>query len=103
MISGMRAANGIWSIIGYSLLSVDLQLFFFQAEDGIRDIGVTGVQTCALPISLNGKNAFDLIHPDDMPQANDLFEQTLEKPGMNITTELRLLHSSGVWRGFVGG
>src|SRR5947209_2940257 len=27
-------------------------LFFFQAEDGIRDIGVTGVQTCALPILL---------------------------------------------------
>src|SRR3712207_7754816 len=26
-------------------------IFFFQAEDGIRDIGVTGVQTCALPIS----------------------------------------------------
>src|SRR3712207_8161749 len=24
--------------------------FFFQAEGGIRDIGVTGVQTCALPI-----------------------------------------------------
>src|SRR2546429_10009221 len=27
-------------------------LFFFQAEDGIRDVAVTGVQTCALPISL---------------------------------------------------
>src|SRR5256885_7620972 len=26
--------------------------FFFQAEDGIRDYKVTGVQTCALPISL---------------------------------------------------
>src|SRR3712207_8478390 len=26
------------------------KVFFFQAEDGIRDIGVTGVQTCALPI-----------------------------------------------------
>src|SRR6266511_6265627 len=26
--------------------------FFFQAEDGIRDFHVTGVQTCALPISL---------------------------------------------------
>src|SRR6478672_3930084 len=26
--------------------------FFFQAEDGIRDLIVTGVQTCALPISL---------------------------------------------------
>src|SRR5207248_5527342 len=29
--------------------------FFFQAEDGIRDRTVTGVQTCALPISLRVK------------------------------------------------
>src|SRR5687768_17679736 len=28
--------------------------FFFQAEDGIRDVAVTGVQTCALPISPHG-------------------------------------------------
>src|SRR5687768_18119837 len=28
------------------------QSFFFQAEDGIRDVAVTGVQTCALPIFL---------------------------------------------------
>src|SRR5216683_4386502 len=28
--------------------------FFFQAEDGIRDLIVTGVQTCALPISRPG-------------------------------------------------
>src|SRR5206468_6330177 len=28
--------------------------FFFQAEDGIRDLIVTGVQTCALPISAGG-------------------------------------------------
>src|SRR5256884_4546478 len=27
-------------------------VFFFQAEDGIRDVAVTGVQTCALPIFL---------------------------------------------------
>src|SRR2546429_3553403 len=30
-------------------------LFFFQAEDGIRDVAVTGVQTCALPIFFGGK------------------------------------------------
>src|SRR5690625_6165940 len=30
---------------------VYLEFFFFQAEDGIRDGHVTGVQTCALPIS----------------------------------------------------
>src|SRR5437667_5824483 len=29
-------------------------IFFFQAEDGIRDRDVTGVQTCALPISSAG-------------------------------------------------
>ena len=29
---------------------LECEFFFFQAEDGIRDIGVTGVQTCALPI-----------------------------------------------------
>src|SRR5256884_4131552 len=29
----------------------DKLFFFFQAEDGIRDVAVTGVQTCALPIS----------------------------------------------------
>src|SRR3712207_7634294 len=34
--------------------------FFFQAEDGIRDIGVTGVQTCALPI-----------YPDHQRVSND--------------------------------
>src|SRR5258706_2435535 len=30
--------------------SLAISLFFFQAEDGIRDWSVTGVQTCALPI-----------------------------------------------------
>src|SRR2546429_3134666 len=30
---------------------VIMVFFFFQAEDGIRDVAVTGVQTCALPIS----------------------------------------------------
>src|SRR5256884_6234392 len=32
-------------------MRVDSYVFFFQAEDGIRDVAVTGVQTCALPIS----------------------------------------------------
>src|SRR2546427_746550 len=37
--------------------------FFFQAEDGIRDLTVTGVQTCALPISMKEttKLAYDVI------------------------------------------
>src|SRR5437773_2728111 len=36
--------------------------FFFQAEDGIRDRDVTGVQTCALPIlSMTGYQVQDLV------------------------------------------
>src|SRR6478752_9925034 len=31
-------------------MPVHIYFFFFQAEDGIRDVAVTGVQTCALPI-----------------------------------------------------
>src|SRR5690606_40137758 len=46
--------------------------FFFQAEDGIRDFHVTGVQTCALPISVesvlprmkDGRQAFFLFLPE---------------------------------------
>src|SRR5690349_22585786 len=38
-----------WRDSAPGLYTVD---FFFQAEDGIRDLYVTGVQTCALPISL---------------------------------------------------
>src|SRR5260370_19992721 len=34
-----------------SLMAMYCSVFFFQAEDGIRDSSVTGVQTCALPIS----------------------------------------------------
>src|SRR5256885_1717044 len=43
-----------------STTSIDimgLQAFFFQAEDGIRDYKVTGVQTCALPICCQVKPA----------------------------------------------
>src|SRR2546429_2982179 len=35
--------------------------FFFQAEDGIRDVAVTGVQTCALPISQAQRMALEAV------------------------------------------
>src|SRR5699024_12040657 len=38
----------MWCVFFFSYL---ICFFFFQAEDGIRDRNVTGVQTCALPIS----------------------------------------------------
>src|SRR2546421_5369353 len=59
--------------------------FFFQAEDGIRDLIVTGVQTCALPISVarrgqvhrDGVKAFALAHAE---------EQVESRPDSSIDT-----------------
>src|SRR5256886_10278521 len=45
-------ANLFAGIHGTFGLRYAILFFFFQAEDGIRDLTVTGVQTCALPISL---------------------------------------------------
>src|SRR5437773_9193619 len=42
---------GLMLWLGLLWLIVCFFFFFFQAEDGIRDRDVTGVQTCALPIS----------------------------------------------------
>src|SRR6185312_16883765 len=41
----------VFSLFFFLLTVCIVMFFFFQAEDGIRDLIVTGVQTCALPIS----------------------------------------------------
>src|SRR2546430_3450521 len=46
--------------------------FFFQAEDGIRDLTVTGVQTCALPISDGVREDADLRQPRRPLRRGDL-------------------------------
>src|SRR2546429_889480 len=38
------------TVKGNHLETIFIYVFFFQAEDGIRDVAVTGVQTCALPL-----------------------------------------------------
>src|SRR6266496_1837107 len=52
--AGRRLLESVFTHAHQASLTVvfDLSVFlFFQAEDGIRDLYVTGVQTCALPIS----------------------------------------------------
>src|SRR3712207_7841182 len=69
------------------------EFFFFQAEDGIRDIGVTGVQTCALPISTKetpakGHNLFE--HEEGREAFPSPFTATVLQPGRSgITARLR--------------
>src|SRR2546422_5259859 len=57
------------------------RFFFFQAEDGIRDVAVTGVQTCALPI-LDRADAGPLLRGGvhhRVPRRRDLYAQDLPR------------------------
>src|SRR2546430_7951501 len=64
-----RRASGYESVEGdgSGWWSLSRFFFFFQAEDGIRDLTVTGVQTCALPISVHVLPLFRL----DLERARD--------------------------------
>src|SRR3712207_839553 len=84
--------------------SGDWILFFFQAEDGIRDIGVTGVQTCALPILRNsiGKDIEDAIEVwpilfENLPEdfLGDEKRATLEEKSIMRTLQLYALMKQG--------
>src|SRR5207237_7875071 len=64
-----------------SLLSVCCYFFFFQAEDGIRDSSVTGVQTCALPISAVDERARRQLRDElgeRLPRRSEQLEQVAE-------------------------
>ena len=50
------------------------------------------------PGELDGKNAFELIHPDDRPLAERLFGELLQDPSQPRTAEFRLRHKDGSWR-----
>src|SRR5438034_8947592 len=54
-------------------MEIHVIFFFFQAEDGIRDHCVTGVQTCALPIS---ERFVDSAGPEDLDHARRRAAQT---------------------------
>src|SRR5207247_7815743 len=60
------------------LSSFALVFFFFQAEDGIRDPLVTGVQTCALPILKSG-SIRRAVQPQDR-RMSDVIHDTLRRP-----------------------
>src|SRR5690606_40924318 len=78
-------------------------IFFFQAEDGIRDFHVTGVQTCALPIC----PAWGLVHPaaldadesvlDDVDAADAVAPGDLVGPSKELVRfELLVVDGDGV-------
>src|SRR5688500_19520895 len=71
--------------------------FFFQAEDGIRDYKVTGVQTCALPIYRRGQPVRDLAclrqaRPGRKRQPGKLERSLRRRGGLRLARELPCGH-----------
>src|SRR5207245_8124843 len=69
-----------------TVVILDSYYFFFQAEDGIRDATVTGVQTCALPICH--------CSPDALPGMGDE-ERLREDPGSASGEQWRQVGGDG--------
>src|SRR5690349_22730615 len=81
------------------LMSCSFFVFFFQAEDGIRDLYVTGVQTCALPISGCGYQAAVLARLAKTAYSVERIAGLLQKARGNLRalrlSNLRLVHADG--------
>jgi two-component system cell cycle sensor histidine kinase/response regulator CckA len=54
------------------------------------------------PEELAGRNAMELIHPDDRELLEDLHAQLLDQPGVSMTREYRAMHTDGTWRWIEG-
>ena len=54
------------------------------------------------PEELAGRSAFELIHPDDLPQVQTLFAGLLAHPAEPVTTIVRYRHKDGSWRDIEG-
>src|SRR5256885_9066870 len=68
------------------------RVFFFQAEDGIRDYKVTGVQTCALPISSEIPHIFKRFYRVDASRG----ETPGSGLGLPIVEKLVVLHGGTI-------
>src|SRR5256886_3180936 len=71
--------------------------FFFQAEDGIRDLTVTGVQTCALPIYTRRSCSF-ATQRQPQPQITPGWACDEAVPGAPVHLRIRLPRRPAVFR-----
>ncbi|MBI1864599.1 MAG: PAS domain S-box protein [Nitrospirae bacterium] len=49
------------------------------------------------PAVLVGRNVFDLIHPEDLPDARSSFVRALQEPGVTVSEPFRAHHADGSW------
>src|SRR2546422_6251220 len=73
-------------------VTVPIVFFFFQAEDGIRDVAVTGVQTCALPIYRRRRG--EVAADGREVERRDRVDEALERPVVHVVPDRSEEHTS---------
>src|SRR5271157_3108840 len=78
------------SFDGTALISADSKILY-QSPSLARILGYK-------PEERLGQSAFDLIYPEDMPRARQLFNQLLQQPKDRLTTQMRFRNKRGHWK-----
>src|SRR5256885_11618163 len=94
----MMVFHKVMEAHGYATdpVSNSVDVFFFQAKDGIRDYKVTGVQTCALPILTPRSSAIDsTASTEPMPWARPKFPWPCWYCGLDSPLGAALAHQGG--------
>lgn len=82
------------------LIENALDTILVLTADGTVEYASPSVQvsTGYPPSQLEGRRAFDLAHPDDVPTVRAAIEQALREPGRAMAVEYRYRHADGSWR-----
>jgi PAS domain S-box-containing protein len=84
----------------YSLIQNSSDIITIVKENGIISYESPSVKRLLgySPDELIGRNAFELIHPDDLPKARAAFAEVIRTPDVPLSTQVRFRHKDGSWR-----
>ena len=84
----------------YSLIQNSSDIITILREDGTISYESPSLKRLLgyAPEELIGRNAFELIRPDDVPKARDAFAEVIRTPAVPLSIQFRFRHKDGSWR-----
>ena len=84
----------------YSLIQNSSDIITILKEDGIISYESPSLKRVLgyAPDELIGRNAFELVHPDDVQKARAAFAEIIQNPDILLSTQFRFRHKDGSWR-----
>jgi PAS domain S-box-containing protein len=84
----------------YSLIQNSSDIITILKENGIISYESPSLKRALgyAPDELIGRNAFELVHPDDLQKVRDAFSEVIRKPDVLLSIQFRFRHKDGSWR-----